>query len=74
MSLNKNVYVGIDLESYSNTSNDTIYSGMNTSSDDIFFVPRFSNSNAANTSVRVDSYALYDQLILINNGQVSVNY
>jgi hypothetical protein len=67
-------YVGIDLESYSNVPHDTIYSGMNTSSDDIFFVPRFSNSNAANTSVRVDSYALYDQLILINNGQVSVNY
>jgi hypothetical protein len=73
-------YVGIDLESYSNTSNDTIYSGMNTSSDDIFFVPKFGNSsiansvNAANTTIRVDSYALYDQLILINNGQVSVNY
>ena len=67
-------YVGIDLESYSNTSNDTIYSGMNTSSDDIFFVPRFGALNAANTSVRVDSYALYDQLILIQNGQVSVNY
>ena len=67
-------YVGIDLESYSNTSNDTIYSGMNTSSDDIFFVPRFSSANAANTSVRVDSYALFDQLILIQNGQVSVNY
>ena len=67
-------YVGIDLESYSNTSNDTIYSGMNTSSDDIFFVPRFGAANGANTSVRVDSYALYDQLILIQNGQVSVNY
>ena len=67
-------YVGIDLESYSNTSNDTIYSGMNTSSDDIFFVPRFSSANGANTSVRVDSYALFDQLILIQNGQVSVNY
>jgi hypothetical protein len=67
-------YVGLDLESYSNTSNDTIYSGMNTSSDDIFFVPRFSSANAANTSVRVDSYALYDQLILIQNGQVTVNY
>ena len=67
-------YVGLDLESYSNTSNDTIYSGMNTSSDDIFFVPRFSSANAANTSVRVDSYALFDQLILIQNGQVTVNY
>jgi hypothetical protein len=30
-------YVGIDLESYSNTSMDTVYTGTNTSTDDIFF-------------------------------------
>ena len=34
-------YVGIDLESYSNSSNDVIYTGTNTSTDDIFFVPKF---------------------------------
>jgi hypothetical protein len=68
-------YVGLDLESYSNANiSDGVYTGVNTSNDDIFFVPRFGSSNNANTSVRVDSYALYDQLILINNGQVSVNY
>jgi hypothetical protein len=68
-------YVGLDLESYANTNiSDGVYTGTNTSSDDIFFVPRFA-ANTANTNVRVDSYALYDQLILISNGgQVSVNY
>jgi hypothetical protein len=67
-------YVGIDLESYSNTSmSEGVYTGTNTSNDDIFFIPRF-GANAANTIVRVDAYALFDQLILIENGQVRVNY
>ena len=66
-------YVGLDLESYSNTSMSEVYTGTNTSNDDIFFIPRFS-ANTANTVVRVDAYALFDQLVLIQNGQVTVNY
>ena len=66
-------YVGVDLESYSNTSNDTIYSGTNTSTDDIFGVFKF-DVNTANTNVRIDAYALFDQLILIQNGTCTVNY
>ena len=66
-------YVGIDLESYSNTSLDSVYTGTNTSSDDIFFVPKFAGQGTA-TNVRIDAYALYDQLVLIQNGQVTVNY
>ena len=66
-------YVGIDLESYSNTSLDTVYTGTNTSTDDIFFVPRFLGQNNS-TNIRIDAYALYDQLILIQNGVCTVNY
>jgi hypothetical protein len=68
-------YVGVDLESYSNTSNDTIYSGTNTSTDDIFGVFRFdAQGNGVTNNVRIDSYALFDQLILIQNGVCTVNY
>ena len=66
-------YVGVDMESYSNTSNDTIYSGTNTSTDDIFGVFRFGSIAGAN-NVRIDSYALFDQLVLIQNGVCTVNY
>lgn len=66
-------YVGLDLESYSNTSMDSVYTGTNTSTDDIFFVPKFA-AQAAATNVRVDAWALYDQLILIENGVCRVNY
>jgi hypothetical protein len=65
-------YVGIDLESYSNTSMDSVYTGTNTSTDDIFFTPRFDAQNAS-TNIRIDAYALYDQLILIQNGVCTVN-
>ena len=67
-------YVGIDLESYSNTSMDTVYTGTNTSTDDIFFTPRFGTPGNAAINIRIDAYALYDQLILIQNGVCTVNY
>ena len=68
-------YVGMDLESYSNTTMDGVYTGTNTSTDDIFFMPKFASGiNSANTTVRVDAYALFDQLILIQNGTCTVNY
>jgi hypothetical protein len=66
-------YVGMDLESYSNTTMDNVYSGTNTSTDDIFFVPKF-GAQGANTNIRIDAYALFDQLILIQNGVCTVNY
>ena len=66
-------YVGMDLESYSNTSMDSVYTGTNTSTDDIFFTPKFAGLNAA-TNIRIDAYALYDQLVLIQNGVCTVNY
>ena len=66
-------YIGMDLESYSNTSMDTVYTGTNTSTDDIFFTTRFGAQGSAAYNVRIDSYALYDQLILIQNGVCSVN-
>ena len=66
-------YVGIDLESYSSTPLDTVYSGLNTSSDDIFANLRFAGQTA-DTNVRIDTYALYDVLINIENGQCQTFY
>jgi hypothetical protein len=65
-------YVGVDLESYSNTSMDMVYTGTNTSNDDIFFTPRFA-AQGANTNIRIDAYALFDQLVLIQNGVCTIN-
>jgi hypothetical protein len=65
-------YVGVDLESYSNTSMDMVYTGTNTSNDDIFFTPKFA-AQAGALNVRIDAYALFDQLVLIQNGVCTIN-
>lgn len=66
-------YVGIDLESYSNAPLDTTYSGLNTSTDDIFANFKF-GANATTPNIRIDTFCLYDVLILIENGQCQVQY
>lgn len=59
--------IGIDLETYSNADKDSIYSGYNTSTDDVFLNATF-NANAGALSVRFDTYALYDSVITCENG------
>ena len=66
-------YCGIDLESYSNSDMSNVYAGMNTSTDDIFFNPKFDAQGGA-TNIRIDTYALFDSLILFQDGQAQVQY
>ena len=64
--------VGVETESYSNTDiGGRVYQGLNTSTDDIFFQAQFT---AGNDEVRFDAYACYDQLIVIDNGAVAVQF
>ena len=64
--------VGVETESYSNTDiGGRVYQGLNTSTDDIFFQAQFT---AGNDVVRFDAYACYDQLIVIDNGAVAVQF
>ena len=65
--------VGIETESYSSASMGSVYQGLNTSTDDIFYQPTYS-ANAGTPDVRIDCFASYDQLITIENGQASVQF
>jgi len=67
--------IGVETESYSSAPMGSVYQGLNTSTDDIFFQATFAGQ-AAGTDVttRFDAYASYDQLITIDNGQVTVQY
>jgi hypothetical protein len=66
-------YLGLDLESYSNTDMTSVYSGYNSSTEDIFFTPTFNGQGSA-TDVRIDTYALYDCLISLENGVATAFY
>ena len=66
--------VGVETESYSNVSDlSSCYSGMNTSTSDIFFQPTF-NGQGADVQVRCDVYALYDQVVSFSNGMATVQF
>jgi hypothetical protein len=66
-------YLGLDLESYSNTDMTSVYSGYNSSTEDIIFNPTF-NGQANNVDIRIDTYALYDCLISLENGVATAFY
>jgi hypothetical protein len=63
--------IGCDFESYAEADKSNIFVGTNTSNDEIYLNLIF---KAGNSAVRHDCYALYDQVILAENGLLSVRY
>jgi hypothetical protein len=66
-------YLGLDLESYSSAGMNEVFQGYNSSTDDILFTPKF-KSTAPTEVIRIDTYALHDQVIVIDSGFASVQY
>jgi hypothetical protein len=73
--------IGIDLETYSNADKDSIFAGYNTSNDDIFFqlsygaIPPIGGAPAGVAiDVRFDTYALYDCVLICENGVASIRF
>jgi hypothetical protein len=66
-------YIGLDLESYSNSGFESVYNGYNSSTDDVFLNLKY-GSGATTANTRIDTYAYFDQVILIDNGYCSVQY
>jgi len=67
-------YVGIDLENYSAASKNSIFSGYNSNTDDLFWQPTFApipNSNVGATgtfvNVRLDAFANYDCVVVFQD-------
>ncbi len=66
-------YVGCDLESYSSSGMESVYQGYNTSTEDDFFTPVF-GANAPSDTIRIDTYALFDQVVVIEGGFCSIQF
>lgn len=60
-------YVGLDCETYTGASKESIFAGYNSFNDDIFFNPVFTNI-PTNTPLRIDAFCLYDAIISCENG------
>lgn len=66
-------YIGIDLENYANSNKESIYSGYNSNTDDIFAVLNFGATTTAAAN-RIDSFALFDEVIIFENSTCFVRY
>lgn len=59
--------LGFDLETYASADKDKIFAGMNTLNSDIFWNLTF-GANASAPNVKFDFYALYDNVLVFENG------
>lgn len=66
-------YIGLDLENYSNASKDSIFAGYNSNTDDIFAVINV-GVNALSSTARFDAFALFDCVIVLENGTAYCRY
>lgn len=78
-------YVGLDLENYCAASKDGIFSGYNSNTDDIFWVPTFNTVQAtvgtgtgtfttANPNIRFDAFACFDQVVIFQDNTAFVKF
>jgi hypothetical protein len=82
-------YVGIDLENYMSAPKDTIFAGYNSNTDDIYFIGSFNTDTTANNAptnytalgtalptatIRFDAFALFDVVLVCENGTAFVRY
>ena len=67
-------YVGLDLENYANADKGAIFSGWNSNTDDIYFIPTFGPNDPAVGSARFDAFANFDTVLVFENGTCYVKY
>jgi hypothetical protein len=67
-------YIGIDLENYTSADRSTVFAGYNSNTDDIYLNTNFGGSTSAITSQRFDSYAMFDSVLVFQNGTAYVKF
>ena len=66
-------YIGLDLENYATAPKDTIFAGYNSNTDDIYAIMTFpAQGGVVNT--RFDAFALFDEVIVFENGTAYVRF
>jgi len=65
-------YLGLDLENYSGASKDTIFAGWNSNTDDIFAMVNF--VAPATYTLRVDTFAMFDAVLVCENNTCFVRF
>ena len=66
-------YIGLDLENYASADKSSIFAGYNSNTDDIYAVLTHTNTSSTAT-VRYDAFALFDEVIVIENNTAYVKF
>lgn len=66
-------YAAIDLENFAGSSKDTIFAGVNTNTDDVYFVPTYT-SPVLVASCRFDAFAAFDGVLVFENGTSYIKF
>ena len=67
-------YVGIDLENYTSADRSTVFAGYNSNTDDIYFNANFGGVTGGIASHRFDSFAMFDSVLVFQNGTAYVKF
>lgn len=73
-SISGNFLCGIDVETYANANKDEIFSGLNTTTSDVFWQFQYSNAAGGIANLRYDFYSLYDSLLVCENNTAYVKF
>ena len=65
-------YIGLDLENYPDVAKDTIFAGYNSNTDDIFAI--IDVTPATSGSTRYDAFAMFDCVVVFENGTSYVRF
>jgi hypothetical protein len=66
-------YLGLDLENYAGASKDTLFSGYNSNTDDIYALITLVNAGGA-VQTRFDAFANFDSVVVCENGTSYVKF
>ena len=66
-------YIGFYLENYCTAPKDSIFTGYNSNTDDIFAVMNFGSSQPSGT-VRFDAFAMFDEVVVFENNTCFVKF
>jgi hypothetical protein len=67
-------YIGLDMENYTSADRSTVFAGYNSNTDDIYLQANFGGVNGGVASLRFDSYAMFDSVIVFQNGTAYVKF
>ena len=67
-------YIGIDLENYCNAPKDTIFTGYNSNTEDIYCLINYNTQAGATSNARFDAFANFDVVVICENNTAYIRF